>query len=324
MGGYISMIKVSVIIPCYNAEKYLKKSLDIILADKLKEIEIILINDGSTDNTLKLMKEYAKKYSQIKIITQKNAGQGKARNKGIKASLGKYIMFIDIDDFLVKDAISKFYEVAEKQKSDYVYCNFYKHNGLNDIIEKNFYTKNQNKNALLANFAPWGKLIAKKLIKDTNFSFYEGKIFEDIAVIPLLAAQAQNPYYLNEALYFYNLDNNSSTIRTEEYNSKYEDIFPIADYLYESFKNNNLLIKYYAEVEFIFIKGILRSNIMLFAKYKEGLNNITKLRKNVLTKFPHLKQNKYLKEESFKNRLVTFISIYLPSWLLYYVKKVLK
>ena len=116
--------------------------------------------------------------------------------------------------------------------------------------------------------------------------------------------------------------NNTSTIRTKEYKKKYEDIFPISDYIYEEFQKQNLLKKYHAELEFIYIKGILRSNVILFAHYKEGLKNIPKLRKNVLSKFSDLKHNTYLKQESFKNRLVTWITLKFPSQLIYWLKKI--
>ena len=117
--------KVSIIIPCYNSKKYIERCLNSILKDKLKEKEIILINDGSTDNTLEIIEEYSKKNKDIKIINQKNKGQSISRNNGLKEAKGKYIAFVDSDDWVEKDYFYKLYNFAEKNNSDYIYCDYY-------------------------------------------------------------------------------------------------------------------------------------------------------------------------------------------------------
>ncbi len=316
------MIDVSVIIPCYNAEDYIDKCLNIILSDKLKNIEVILINDGSKDNTINKLNKYKKEYKQIKIIDQENAGQAIARNRALSKAKGKYIMFVDIDDFLEKDALYKMFTAAEKNKSDYVYCDFYKHYEKSDEVFRNNKIQDTKKNAILANYAPWGKLISRELIKEIDFKFLEGKIFEDIAVMPLTAAKSKKPYYLAEPLYYYNLANVNSTIRTPKYKKKYEDIFEVSDYIYEQFVHDNNIFKYKDEFEYIFLNGILRCNVLLFSKYKEGLINIGKLRKNVLKKFPNIQNNKYAKEENVKTRFITQLTLHLPPKLLYMIKKI--
>lgn len=108
------MPKVSVIIPVYNVEKYLRECLDSVINQTLSDIEIICINDGSTDNSLGILKEYAEKDSRIKIITQENQGQGVARNNAIEAAQGEYLVFVDPDDFLDSEAL----EVINKSFSD--------------------------------------------------------------------------------------------------------------------------------------------------------------------------------------------------------------
>ena len=314
---------LSVSVAAYNIENFIKTNLDSFVNSEVRDdIEVLVTDDESKDETAKIVLEYEKKYPNVvKLIKQKNAGQAVARNKGIKIAQGKYLFFVDIDDFLVHDAIYKLYEIAIKNDSDYVYGNYYKHYAHKDIVESNYFTNDPKKNAILANFAPWGKLIKKDLITKTHFQFYEGKIFEDIAVIPCLAAEAQNPYYVAEAFYYYNLANTESTIRGASFNPKYADILAVSDFLYNSFYEKNLLKQYYAELEFVFIKGILRSNIFLLAKFKEGLELIFPIRKNVLTKFPNLRKNSYLKKESFKNRFATYICLKWPKQLLYLLKK---
>ena len=93
-------IKFSIIIPVYNVEKFLRESLDSIVAQTFKDFEVICVNDGSTDNSLEILKEYANNDSRIKVISQENQGQGVARNNAIDIAQGKYLLFVDPDDFI--------------------------------------------------------------------------------------------------------------------------------------------------------------------------------------------------------------------------------
>lgn len=313
---------VSVIIPCYNAEKYIKKCIDILLNDKLQNKEIILINDGSTDRTLEILNKYKEKSKNIIVINQKNKGQAVARNNGLKLAKGKYITFIDIDDYPAENMLYEMFDYAEKNKYDYVYCNYIEHYIDNEKKIVNHHTDDIKKDAILANFAPWGKLISRKLIEETNFKFCEGRIFEDIAVIPFLGAMSKNPGYLPRFLYYYNMSNNNSTTRKKSYDKRYEDMIFVSDYLYNLFQENNLIGKYYDEISYIFLDGILKSGVLKFAKYKEGLPNITILRKNVKQKFGHLLSNKYYKKEPLYRKITAFIAYCFPSKILYILKKV--
>lgn len=115
------MVKVSVIVPIYNVEKYLKKCLDSIINQTLKEIEIILVNDGSTDGSSLILEEYKRKDNRIILINKINGGQGSARNEGIKIAKGEYIGFVDSDDWISLDMYEKLYEEAE-ENIDLVVC----------------------------------------------------------------------------------------------------------------------------------------------------------------------------------------------------------
>ena len=314
------MITVSIIIPCYNASKYLKNCLEKIYKDELENKEIILINDGSKDNTLKIMQEERKKHKEIIIINQKNSGQAVARNKGIAKARGKYISFLDVDDNIEINAFKIMYDYAEKNKNDYVYCDYYMHYLDKDIIVQNNYTKSERKNAILANFAPWGKLIKKELIEKENFSFLSGKIFEDIAVIPHIAAKSKHPSYLNKPLIYYNMTNESTT-RKKEYDKRYEDMIYVSDYIYNLFRKDNLLKEYEEELKYIYLDSILKSGVLKFAKYKEGLKNIPVLRKNVNNKFQHLTKTIYFKKDKLYRKITAYIALYLPPYLIYLLKK---
>lgn len=120
-------IKVSIIVPIYNVEKYLDRCMESLLNQTLKDIEIIMVDDGSPDNCPKMCDEYAKKDSRVKVIHKRNAGLGEARNSGLKIISGKFVAFVDSDDFVELDMYEKLYTAAENMKSDTVYCGFSKY-----------------------------------------------------------------------------------------------------------------------------------------------------------------------------------------------------
>ena len=115
--------KVSVIIPCYNAEKYLRQCLDSVAGQTLREIEIICVDDGSSDTTMDILREFGEKDERFKIITQENAGAGAARNNGLRQAAGEYLSFLDADDFFEWDMLEKAFAAAEKEQADFVVYN---------------------------------------------------------------------------------------------------------------------------------------------------------------------------------------------------------
>ena len=120
-------IKVSVIVPVYNVEKYLRKCLDSIINQTLKDIEIILVNDGSTDSSLSICEEYAEKDKRIIVISKENAGPSHTRNAGLKTAKGEYISFVDSDDYIEENMLETLYNLGKKSSADIVFCN-------NDIV----------------------------------------------------------------------------------------------------------------------------------------------------------------------------------------------
>lgn len=118
------MIKISVIIPIYNVDKYLKKCLDTLINQTLKEIEIICVNDGSTDNCTKIIAEYTEKDSRFVVINQENSGPSMARNAGMNIARGEFLGFIDSDDWVDLNYFEKLYESAKKYNADIACCSF--------------------------------------------------------------------------------------------------------------------------------------------------------------------------------------------------------
>lgn len=112
--------KISIIIPVYNSEEYLEECLDSVVAQTIQDVEIICINDGSSDHSLKILNEYKKKDKRIQVITQENAGAGAARNHGLRLAKGKYLSFLDADDFFERDMLEKAYKKIEEYQADFV------------------------------------------------------------------------------------------------------------------------------------------------------------------------------------------------------------
>ena len=115
-------IEVSVVVPIYNVEKYLRQCLESLVNQNFDDYEIILINDGATDNSMKIAQEFEDKYKNIKLLSKKNAGLGAARNTGMKYVTGKYVLFVDSDDYVSPEYISELYNVINREDSDIVIC----------------------------------------------------------------------------------------------------------------------------------------------------------------------------------------------------------
>lgn len=219
----LGMPKVSVIIPVYNVEKYLRECLDSVINQTLSDIEIICINDGSTDKSLGILKEYAEKDSRIKIITQENQGQGVARNNAIEAAQGGYLVFVDPDDFLDSEAL----EVINKSFSDsavdiiqfdYLVCSedgannrqrvFKKrakrYFNLNLLNDKVFNWQEVGKKSIegLSLFC-WDKAYKTTFIKENNIKFAPTKNGEDHLFSISANLLANKILYINKSFYHY-------------------------------------------------------------------------------------------------------------------------
>lgn len=163
---------ISVIVPIYNAEKYLRECLKSIQNQTLKDIEIICVNDGSTDNSPKILKEFATKDKRFIIINQKNQGVNKARANGYKKATGTYIASVDSDDFLAPNAYEKMFNLATKNDSDIVICNysFYPKKPAKKEVWYHPFTGKVDWQFISRNTLPWNKIIKKDFINKIKLS----------------------------------------------------------------------------------------------------------------------------------------------------------
>ena len=245
---------ISIIIPVYNTEKYIEECITSLLNQSLKEIEIICINDGSTDNSLKLLKDFEQKDPRIIVISQENSGPANARNIGLNSASADYIYFMDSDDYISNNFLESMYNKAKASKADIV---------INDNIIC-FYEEDKNKTAaFIKNKFPdgtykvtpeyikkrdlnnvlWSKIYKKSLIIDNKIKFPNIKTYEDCyfysVILPLAKTVVQN----NDETYYYRNHNTSITSRKNKNNNN--DNLKAFEAIYLFYKQNNLLGKFY-------------------------------------------------------------------------------
>jgi glycosyltransferase involved in cell wall biosynthesis len=216
--------KVSVVVAAYNVEKYIERCLQSLANQTLKEIEILVINDGSKDRTEEIAKKFEEEDSRFKVITQENGGLSAARNTGIKNACGSYIAFLDGDDFVHPEMYKKLYNKIIQEKSDLVISGFYKvweDNEFKEIKRKKFkVNKKLLKNDVLANFltkhdepfvVAWNKLYRLEIIRENEIYFENRAFFEDVGFIPRYLYYCKRVSVVEEELYYYVQRNGSIT-----------------------------------------------------------------------------------------------------------------
>ena len=225
-------IKVSVIIPVYNVEPYLRQCLDSVVGQTLQEIEIICVDDESTDGSLQILKEYAKKDERIQIITQKNAGAGAARNKGLSQAGGKYLSFLDSDDFFEPNMLAKAYEKAQQDQSDFVvYRSDQFHTEKNEFVKVDWvvrenelpkcqpFDRSQITGNIFKTFVGWAwdKLFLKDFVDQHHLTFQEQRTSNDMLFVFSAIALAKRISYVPETLAHQRRDAKDSLSKTREH-----------------------------------------------------------------------------------------------------------
>ena len=260
------MCQISVIIPVFNVEKYLKECLLSVVNQTFQDIEILCINDGSTDNSLNILEEFKKKDSRIKIITQKNHGLGASRNVGLKNAKGKYIYFLDSDDYIDLKTLEILYENIESNKSDIVLFKLqsfdnnsihkrgvgFKIDEIFDNVDFDMFTFDYHdvkKHVLNSSYSACLKLYKKEFLdRYDDFYFPEEILFEDVLFHVKVMLRASEISFVNDSLYYYR--SNPQSILNTPVNST--DIFKVIGMVEEFLKLNNFYMEF--EKEFIDFK----------------------------------------------------------------------
>lgn len=286
-------MKFSIVIPIFNAEKYLNRCIESLLKYDKANIEIVLINDGSTDKSLEICKYYKSKYSNIVLINKKNEGQGIARNYGIEVATGDYITFVDSDDFFEVDVLDYIDKYIKKQKLDFYIFNWSyifndkKIENKRDYNEKYFYKGDKDYNFFIENMiwpaknnsygsAVWAKFYNLKIIKKNNIKFRsEREMFsEDLIFNIEYIEHIKNVVILDKSIYCYYQNSTSYKNKYhEEYIEKLNNIysyFKKNSYLYNNYKN-----KIYIRL-FSYVKSCLINEIM-YLKFNKAYTNVKEI-----------------------------------------------
>lgn len=308
---------ISVIVPVYNIEKYLPRCIDSILDQTYKNWEAIFINDGSTDNSLKILEEYKKRDERIKIIDKKNAGSGAARNDGIETSKGKYIAFLDSDDWYEEDFLEKLYNNLIENSSDVSMCNpkmTYDNINKNKKINTYFFNEIElNKTpekilGILAMPVVWNKLYKKDIIVKNRIKFPNYSFCEDVEFLYKTFLYANKVSKIEDDLYNYYQREDSETkkIKEESIEQVYKVIKNIENYVKENFIEK-LEIFYQYKIQFLYgisqilllrtnsdkrLKKLVNKNNNLMVKNIK-LKKISK-NKKILVYYTAIKLNKVL------------------------------
>ena len=215
------MAKISVLIPIYNSEKYIEECIKSVINQTYRNIEIICINDGSTDSTKNILENLQKIDNRIKIINKKNTGYGNSLNLGIKNAKGEYIAIIESDDFIKDTMFDKLIKIIKEQNCDIIKANFYKKNSKTKKYSSKYFTNSiQNieifPQMLLIQPSVWSAIYKKDFLTKNNIKFSKTKnaSYQDISFHFITMFLAKKIFLLDEALYYYRINNPKSSINS--------------------------------------------------------------------------------------------------------------
>lgn len=301
------MINLSVIVPVFNVEKYLDKCLNSLANQTLDNYEVIVVNDGTKDNSQEIIDKYVKKFPNIfKPYIKDNGGLSDARNYGVEYATGKYITFLDSDDYIEKDLYKNVLDIALKDDLDLVVSDLeyiwednskepLKKEGLNRVASDDI------KSLFLSPLFSWNKVYKKELFDKLECKYPVGLWYEDIPVTLKFFSSINNVGYYNKVGYHYL--QRSSSIMGSSYNEKMYDIFTIFEGVIKDFKERNKCDEFHDELEYLFIEHFLVYGAFRFLRtdyYKELMSKAFKF---VSDYFPNYMDNKYIKTLGKKNEL---------------------
>lgn len=323
------MPDISVIVPAYNAEKYIEKCLDSILAQTKKEFEIIVVNDGSKDNTLNIINKYQEKYPDIiNVIDQHNQGLSMTRNNAIKESKGEYLIFVDSDDFIKPDMLEKLYAKAILSGFDVVASDvdcvypdksvLIKSGIKQDIAELSL----KDRKDLFFGVYPtvWNKIYKREIFDNKDLYFEPNIWFEDVLFFHKLIPNINSIGFVDESFYQY-IQNQGSITYT--YSDKLRDICFVMDEIVKYYKQKELFEDYKQELEYMYVRYMFATYVKRLSKSKNKkiFNQRVKEAINaVKTNFPEYKKNIYLNGNGFKNFYLKNFSSFIAN-IIYIIEK---
>lgn len=297
------MPKVSVIVPFYNVENYIRKCLESLVGQTLEEIEIILVNDGTKDNSMNIVREFVEKYPQkIVVLEKENGGLSDARNYAIPYAKGEYIAFLDSDDYVEKTMYEEMYEIAKKENSDMVECDFYWE--YPNKTKKDIGEVYHNKKEMLekVRVVAWNKLIKREILERTQITFPVGYRYEDVEFTYKLIPYLEKVSFLKKPCIHY-IQREGSISNSQ--NERTKEIFEILEHIIKFYKEKGFYEEYQEQLEYVYARFLFCSSFLRMVKIQDKnirKDLLNKTWENVNQKFPNWKKNKILrKNKSGKN-----------------------
>lgn len=296
------MKKVSVIVPVYNSQEYLRDCAESLVQQTLQDIEIIFVNDGSTDESLQILEEYQKQYPDKVIVKSKeNGGQASARNLGISIAVGEYIGFVDSDDSVDVKMFEKLYEMARKDSSVFVEC-CYKYlqvetdGNIKEIPTYGNVRDYSSKKDMFIDplVSPWNKIYKAELLQSNHICFPEGVIYEDTAFFIKSIPYITKTSHVPEKYVSHYLRPNSTMNANKD--KRVGNIFDVLLDIIEFYEENNLRDMYKNELEYFCVKILLCSSLNRIALVQNASLRkefIQRTMEMIKTYFPAYRKNAY-------------------------------
>lgn len=295
-------MKVSVIVPVYNVEQYLSKCLDSLVNQTLKELEILVVNDGSPDKSQAIIDEYVDKYpGRVQSFWKENGGQGSARNMALDYAKGEYVGFVDSDDWVELTMFEKMYQKAIEESAKIVICNTVDHYAKYDVYHRQSDVGKFRKCGSVCN-----KIFARDMIG--NIRFPAGLWYEDLCFGVKLLMQTEKIAYCEEP--FYHAFNREGSTMHNHNARKNLDMLKVMDEIMEFAKAHSLYEKYAYDLEYMYIEHILITSINRVAEQKNAEKGeiIREMRNYVLKQYPEFRKDKPFKEFSNNQRVIAILN----------------
>ncbi len=317
------MKKISVIIPAYNRAETIRRSVESVLNQTYPNIEILVVNDGSTDNTGDILdeiqenwgKQNPKSQHQLLVIHTENQGVSMARNEGLKVMTGEYVGFVDSDDYIEATMYEKLIEKAEAEELDIVACETEAIYPMGNVIISSRIQDGQDSRKLLvdAYTVLWNKIYRRELLE--GITFKENVWYEDVLFLFLVYPKCHRVGSIADVGYYY-VQNEGSITYT--YNEKLYQLIENMDDIIDYYEEQGLTSCYLAELEYSYVRylyGTFMRRLMKSKDFEKVEEGRVFVEGKVKEKFPKYKKNPYIKEQNFKSIYLRYFGKRLVRWI---------
>lgn len=298
-------MKVSVIVPVYNTESYLRDCIDSLVNQTLEDIEIFLVDDGSTDSSAVIIKEYAEKFpNKIKAFYKENGGQASARNLALLHAQGEYLGFVDSDDWVDLDMYEEMYTKAKEENADIVICDTTDHYPVHDV----YHHASTFTDKFKVTPSACNKIFRREFVGDTNFPV--GLWYEDFEFTTKNLMLTENISVIHKS--FYHCHCREVSTMTNNNAQKNMDIITVLNNLSEFVSKNNLTEKYSDVLEYLYIEHILITTVNRLQLQKNSEKNkiIGCMIKEIKTKYPQFYKSVVFKQMPKNRKIVAMLNYF--------------